>query len=134
MSRLNANEEFEDWFHLNGVCPPIRDSWGSVRARIRFQSELIMAFEEYHALKDLLMTEDLDVITCCEQFCCADRQPLAQAVLKIARFDNKELLLIRSLIEREVKIETQVSAHSEVVELKGHSPLQRFKPSLEPIR
>ncbi len=92
---------------MNGVCPPIRDSWGQVRARIRFQSELIMSLEEYSGLKDLLIN-DLEVIGVCEQFCCLDRQPLACAVLKISKFCSKELVLIKALIEREVKSETQV--------------------------
>ena len=67
-----------------------------------------MAFEEYHALKELLVQQDLDVIGACEHFCQSDRQPLALAVLKIARFSNKELLLIRALIQREIHQETQV--------------------------
>ncbi|CAG2183309.1 unnamed protein product, partial [Oppiella nova] len=91
LSKLANNEEFEDWFSLSGLCPPIRDSWGQLRARIRFTRELILSFGEYSALKDLLlMTEDLEVIQVCELFCARDRLPLATALLKIARFERNE--------------------------------------------
>lgn len=135
LSKLPPNEEFEDWYHLNGLCAPIRDSWGAVRARIRFQSELILAFDDYHSLKDLILSPDLDTIAICEQFCCLDRSPLALALLKIAKFEGKELLLMRQLIQREVFIETQTQtlfrANSMTTSLIDHFLKQICQPFLQ---
>ena len=109
LSRFSSGEEIEEWFHFAGLSLPLRDDWGSVRVRVRYVNELIMPFGEYSPLKDLLLGEDLEVIAVCEEFCYHDRLPLANALLKISRYEHQECSLIRALIEREIQIENDVS-------------------------
>ena len=109
LSRFQSGEEFEEWFHFTGLSLPLRDDWGSVRVRVRFVNELIMPMAEYSPLKDLLLGDDLEVIAMCEEFCYHDRLPLTNALLKISRYERQECRLIRSLIEREIQIESDMS-------------------------
>lgn len=108
LSRFMSGEEHEDWFCFTGLSLPLRDDWGSVRVRVRFVNELIMPLKEYSPLKDLLLGDDLEVVALCEDFCYHDRVPLANALLKISRFEKMECHLIRALLEREVQIESDV--------------------------
>lgn len=107
-SRLNSGEEIEDWFQLTGLCP-IREDWGSLRVRIRYVHELIMPLTEYTSLKELIMNEDLEVISVLEDFCHRDRGPLANSLLKVFRFERKESTLLRAMIERDVKTENETN-------------------------
>ncbi|KAJ6218163.1 hypothetical protein RDWZM_009320 [Blomia tropicalis] len=109
LSRFQSGEEFEEWLHFAGLTLPLRDDWGSVRVRVRFVNELIMPMAEYSPLKDLLLGDDLEVVAMCEELCHNDRIPLANALLKISRYERQECRLIRSLIERQIHIETDVS-------------------------
>ncbi|CAG2112838.1 unnamed protein product [Medioppia subpectinata] len=144
LSSLATNAELEDWFPLSGVAfTPRGDSWGQLLARVRLTRELILSFSEYSALKDLLLlADDLEVIAVCEHFCSRDRQPLAAAILKVARFERKECELLKAMIEREIGAETDVSTlmranslTSATIELYARSLSQQFirHSLLEPI-
>ncbi|XP_054153029.1 ras GTPase-activating protein 1-like [Oppia nitens] len=110
LQKLRNNEEFEQLFQLSGLCPPVRDAWGQVLARIRFSVETVLSLEDYNPLKDLILSEDLETIGIVEQFCRhRDRQQLSTAVLRIAKFERKTEQIIRSLIEREVRLEDDTS-------------------------
>lgn len=109
LSRFQSGEEFEEWLHFTGLTLPLRDDWGSVRVRVRFVNELIMPMAEYSPLKDLVLGDDLEVIAICEDLCYHDRLPLANALLKISRYERQECKLIKALVEREIQIESDVS-------------------------
>ncbi|XP_015790236.1 ras GTPase-activating protein 1 isoform X2 [Tetranychus urticae] len=109
LNKLNNGIEIEDWFPLTGICPPMNNEWGSLRVRIRYVHELIMPSHEYDALKELLMAEDLEVISVLEEFCHRDRAPLANALLRVFKHESKEAILLKSMIEREIKRENETS-------------------------
>lgn len=109
LNKLTNGEEIEDWFPLHGLCLPIRDECGSLRVRLRYIHELIMPIYEYDALKELIMADDLEVITVLEEFCHRDRGPLANSLLRVFRQEGKEANLLRSMIEREVKKEFETN-------------------------
>ena len=101
MAQLKVNEEFEDWFSLSGLCPPVRDHWGAIRARILFQKELILPFDDYSGLKDLLVSQDLEPIRALEQFS-RDRYSVATSLLKICNFCRKECHVMANMVQRTV--------------------------------
>lgn len=105
LSNLNPGEELERWFNLSGLCAPVREDWGALRLRVRYTREIVMPLVEYNALKELLLSDDLDVIDALDEFCYRDRVPLANALLKIARFERQETNMLKSVIEREVQRE-----------------------------
>lgn len=57
---------------------------------MRYVHEVIMPLRDYGILKELLMNEDLEVISVLEDFCHRDRAPLAHALLRIFRYERKE--------------------------------------------
>ncbi|RWS24493.1 ras GTPase-activating protein 1-like protein, partial [Leptotrombidium deliense] len=109
LKKLNNGEEFEDWFHLIGLNPPIREDWGALRVRLRYVHELIMPLYEYNALKELIMNDDLEAISVLEDFCHRDRGPLGNSLLRVFRYEKKETSLLKAMIEREIKRETETS-------------------------
>lgn len=109
LNRFQSGEEFEDWLHFSGLTLPIREDWGSVRLRVRFVNELIMPLAEYSPLKDLILGDDLEVVSLCEEFCYHDRMTLALALLKISRYQRRECHLMQALLEREIQLETEVA-------------------------
>ncbi|XP_054709957.1 ras GTPase-activating protein 1-like [Uloborus diversus] len=105
LENLINGEEIEDWFPLGGLTPPIREDWGSLRVRIRYIHEVIMPLAEYNALKELIMEEDLEVVSVLADLCHRDRTPLANAVLRVFRFERKEAMLLKTMNDREIQIE-----------------------------
>ncbi|KFM59252.1 Ras GTPase-activating protein 1, partial [Stegodyphus mimosarum] len=105
LENLISGEEIEDWFPLGGLTPPIREDWGSLRVRIRYIHEVIMPLAEYNALKELIMEEDLEVVSVLADLCHRDRTPLANAVLRVFRFERKEAMLLKTMNDREIQIE-----------------------------
>ena len=109
LSRLKNGEEVEDWYSLTGLNPPVREDWGALRVRLRYVHEIIMPLREYGILKDLIMNNDLEVISVLEDFCYKDRGPLAHALLRVFRYEKKEATLLKSMIEREIKRENETA-------------------------
>jgi hypothetical protein len=69
-----------------------------------------MPLEEYMALKDLLLREDLEVIQLLEDFLqFKERTNLSLNLLKISKYFQKEKQLLKLLIEREVHLENDVN-------------------------
>lgn len=108
LSELKNGVEIEEWFQLIGLNPPVRD-WGSLRVKLRYVHEIIMGFREYSALKELIMNDDLEVISVLEDFCHRDRGPLAHALLRVFRYEKKEGTLLKKMIEREIKRESETA-------------------------
>lgn len=108
LSRFQVGEQFEEWLHFAGLSFS-REDWGAVRVRVRFVNELIMPLKEYSPLKDLLLGDDLEVVAMCEEFCYHDRPLLANALLKISRYERLECKLLKAMVEREILIENDVS-------------------------
>lgn len=106
-SRFKNGEEIEEWFPLNGLNPPVREDWGALRVRLRYVHEVIMPLKEYNVLKELIMNDDLEVISVLEDFCHRDRGPLAHALLRVFRYERKESTLLKAMMEREIKRETE---------------------------
>ncbi|GIX69364.1 ras GTPase-activating protein 1 [Caerostris extrusa] len=105
LENLISGEEIEDWFPLGGLTPPIREDWGSLRVRIRYIHEVIMPLAEYNALKELIMEEDLEVVSVLADLCHRDRTPLANAVLRVFRYEKKEAMLLKTMNDREIQFE-----------------------------
>ncbi|KAG8181735.1 hypothetical protein JTE90_028274 [Oedothorax gibbosus] len=105
LENLISGDEVEDWFPLGGLTPPIREDWGSLRVRIRYVHEVIMPLAEYNALKELIMEEDLEVVSVLADLCHRDRTPLANAVLRVFRYDRKEAMLLKTMNDREIQFE-----------------------------
>jgi Ras GTPase-activating protein 1 len=109
LSSLKSGEEIEKCFSFNGLQAPLRDDYGSIRLKLRYVHEIIMPLREYSILKELIMNQDLEVIGILEEFCHRDRGPLAHALLRIFRFEKKETCLIKTMIEREIKKESETN-------------------------
>lgn len=102
-------EEMEEWFSLGGLTPPIREDWGSLRVRIRYVHEVIMPLAEYTAFKELVVEEELELVSVLADLCHKDRTPLASAVLRVFRYERKEALLLRDMNSREIDLEEETS-------------------------
>lgn len=102
-------EETEEWFSLGGLTPPIREDWGSLRVRIRYVHEVIMPLAEYTAFKELVVDEELHLVSVLADLCHKDRTPLASAVLRVFRYERKEALLLRDMNNREIDLEEETS-------------------------
>lgn len=109
LSSLKSGEEIEKCFPLNGLQTPLREDYGSIRLKLRYVHEIIMPFEEYSILKDLLLNPDLEVISLLEEFCHRDRGPLAHALLRIFRYEKIETKLIKIMVEREIRRESEAN-------------------------
>ncbi|KAI1296531.1 Ras GTPase-activating protein 1 [Halotydeus destructor] len=110
LTDLKNGEETDEWYKLSGINPPPRDEWGSIRLKIRYSDQTVLPVKEYWALKDLLFNPDLEVISVLESLCHRDRVPLANALLQVYRFQSEsEGILLKALIEREIKQETETT-------------------------
>jgi hypothetical protein len=75
-----------------------------------------MPLEEYMALQDLLLREDLEVIQLLEDFLqFKERTNLSLNLLKISKYFQKEKQLLKQLIEREVHLENDVKYYSIII-------------------
>lgn len=68
-----------------------------------------MPLRDYGIVRELLMNEDLEVISVLEDFCHRDRAPLAHALLRIFRYEKKEGTLLKAMIEREIRRESETA-------------------------
>lgn len=109
LNSLKSGEEIDKSFPLNGLQTPLREDYGSIRLKLRFVHEIIMPFEEYTILKDLILDSDLEVISLLEEFCHRDRSPLAHAFLRIFRYERIETQLIKIMVEREIRRESEAN-------------------------
>lgn len=51
------------------------------------------------------MEEELEVVSVLADLCHRDRTPLANAVLRVFRFEKKEAMLLKTMNDREIQIE-----------------------------
>ena len=109
LNSLKSGEEMDKSFPLNGLQTPLREDYGSIRLKLRYVHEIIMPFEEYAILKDLILDSDLEVISLLEEFCHRDRAPLAHAFLRIFRYERIETQLIKIMVEREIARESEAN-------------------------
>ncbi|XP_065220436.1 ras GTPase-activating protein 1-like [Planococcus citri] len=107
LNTLTNGDESEDWFPLSGITPI--GEWGSVRLRIRYLHDLIMPIEEYSPMLQLLLDPDLEAVKALSDVCHLDRMPLANALFRIFRYEQKEADLLRSLNEAEIDKEDETS-------------------------
>lgn len=107
LKSLTNGDESEDWFPLTGITPI--GEWGSVRLRIRYLHDLIMPIEEYSPMLQLLLDPDLEAVKALSDVCHPDRMPLANALFRIFRYEQKEADLLKSLNESEIEKEDETS-------------------------
>ncbi|XP_077291075.1 RAS p21 protein activator vap isoform X2 [Arctopsyche grandis] len=100
LSTLANGEEVEEWYPLSGITPI--GEWGSIRLRTRYMHDLVMPSEEYSPLQQLILEPGLLVVRALADLCHADRMPLATALLRVFRHDNRAPELIRELLQAEV--------------------------------
>ncbi|XP_076355488.1 ras GTPase-activating protein 1-like isoform X1 [Tachypleus tridentatus] len=117
LSTLVSGEEVEDWYPLSGLSAPVLEDWGSLRVRTRYVHEVIMPLREYDALKELILEEELEIISVLADLCHRDRTPLATAVLRVFRFDKKEAMLLKTMNDREIEREDETSTLFHVASL-----------------
>lgn len=53
----------------------------------------------------LIMEEDLEVVSVLADLCHRDRTPLANAVLRVFRYEKKEAMLLKTMNDREIQFE-----------------------------
>lgn len=109
LSNLVNGEEVEDWYHLSGITPPIREDWGSIRVRVRYLHEVIMPVEEYSSLKELILDRHLESVLALADVCHHDRTPLATTLLRIFRHERKEADLLQAMNDLEIIREDETS-------------------------
>ncbi|XP_064475272.1 ras GTPase-activating protein 1-like isoform X2 [Ornithodoros turicata] len=109
LNSLTNCEEVEEWFSLGGLTPPIREDWGSLRMRIRYVNEVIMPLAEYTPFKELIVEEELQLVSMLADLCHKDRGPLANALLRVFRFERKEALLLKKMNQQEVDKEEETT-------------------------
>lgn len=109
LDSLTSCEEVEEWFSLCGLTPPIREDWGSLRMRIRYVNEVIMPLTEYTAFKELVVEEELQLVTVLADLCHKDRSPLANALLRVFRFECREALLLKNMNDQEINKEEETT-------------------------
>lgn len=51
------------------------------------------------------MEDDLEVVSVLADLCYRDRTPLANAVLRVFRYDRKEATLLKTMNDREIQFE-----------------------------
>lgn len=107
LATLGCGEEREQWYTLAGVTP--MGEWGSLRLRTRYLHDLVMPAEEYSPLRELLLEPGLHAVRALADTCHADRQPLAQALLRVFSAEGREPELLRELLASEVARETDTS-------------------------
>lgn len=56
------------------------------------------------------MEEELEVVSVLADLCHRDRTPLANAVLRVFRFEKKEAMLLKTMNDREIQIEGNFSS------------------------
>lgn len=54
------------------------------------------------------MEEELEVVSVLADLCHRDRTPLANAVLRVFRYEKKEAMLLKTMNDREIQIEGKV--------------------------
>lgn len=94
---------------LTGLITPVREDWGSMRIRVRYVHELVLPLSEYESLKGLVMNDDLEVISFLGDCAHKDRASLAAALLSVFRYERKECPVLRFLLEREIKTQSEKS-------------------------
>ncbi|XKL62004.1 hypothetical protein PGB90_001837 [Kerria lacca] len=107
LNTLTNGDESEDWFSLSGITPI--GEWGAIRLRIRYLHDLIMPIEEYSPMLQLLLDPDLEAVKTLSDVCHLDRMPLANALFRIFRYEQKEADLLKSLNEMEIDKEDETS-------------------------
>ncbi|CAO1437957.1 unnamed protein product [Diamesa tonsa] len=107
LSTLKNGQETEEWYSWSGLTPI--GEWGSIRLRIRYLDDLLMPYEEYSPLQELLLEQELHSVKALAELCHSNRVALATALLKIFRQDKKETELLKILCQTEVGKETDTS-------------------------
>lgn len=54
------------------------------------------------------MEEELEVVSVLADLCHRDRTPLANAVLRVFRYEKKEAMLLKTMNDREIQIEGKI--------------------------
>lgn len=109
---MKQSEETDEWYELVGIHPPIREvmgTWGWIRLKLRYTTDIIMTYSEYTALEDLILDTDLEVISSLEQFCHKERTVMASALNNILEYKRVTVDFINLMIERDVNLETDTS-------------------------
>ncbi|GAB6026339.1 hypothetical protein CHUAL_012542 [Chamberlinius hualienensis] len=109
LSSLTHGNENEDWYHLSGIIPPLREDWGSIRVRIRYLHEVIMPLEEYSSLRELIIDRHLEALIGLADVCHHDRVPLATTLLRVFRFSKSEMDLLQTMNDMEILKEDDTS-------------------------
>nr|XP_018914787.1 PREDICTED: ras GTPase-activating protein 1-like isoform X2 [Bemisia tabaci] len=104
---LTNGDEGENWYPLSGITPI--GEWGSLRLRTRYLHDLIMPTEEYSPMQQLILDPDLEAVRALADFCHNDRMPLANALLRVFRYERKEADLLRTLNDAEIEKEEETS-------------------------
>ncbi|EDO36190.1 predicted protein [Nematostella vectensis] len=101
LNKLPKGQTVDDWYPLAAASHG-KAEVGNVRIRVKFTHEIIMPVEEYEALKEILLDEDLVAVTALGQVC-KDRVVLASTLLKIFRHEKQEIFLLKTMNAREIE-------------------------------
>lgn len=101
-------ESFDRWFKLSSGSS--NDSSGCLRMRVVYDRDIVMSLSDYAALEDLLCEMDQDLVTLFNQFRRRDHIILARSMVNILKFKQIGVRTLKSLLEREVDLESDVTA------------------------
>lgn len=104
----SEKEHLDSWFEFRTTQSS--DVLGYLRVKLKQSCDIIMSLTEYAALEDLVCDPNAEVITLLDQICHRDHLVLARALSNLFRYKKTSLSVLRSLIERESRIETETTS------------------------
>ncbi|KAM9810242.1 ras GTPase-activating protein 1 [Neosynchiropus ocellatus] len=109
LSRLQKGQMIDEWFPLSSHVPLKGIEPGSLRVRARYSMEKIMPEEEYSEFKEMILHREFHVIYALAHVCGQDRTVLASLLLRIFRHEKLEAPLLRTLNDKEIKMEDEAT-------------------------
>lgn len=103
----SEKDHLDSWFEFRTTQSS--DVCGYLRVKLKQSCDIIMSLAEYAALEDLVCDPSAEVITLLDQLCHRDHLILARALSNLFRYKKTSLSALRSLIEREARMETDTS-------------------------
>ncbi|XP_063051337.1 ras GTPase-activating protein 1 isoform X1 [Engraulis encrasicolus] len=133
LNRLQRGQTIDEWFPLSSHIPLKGIEPGTLRVRARYTLEKIMPEEEYSEFKELILQKDFHVIYALAHVCGQDRTQLASILLRIFRHQQAEALLLRTLNDREIKMEEEATTLFRATTLASTLMEQYMKATATPF-
>lgn len=107
LSRLRSDEQTDHWFEFYSTHSPT--IWAYLRARVQLRNDIVMGSTEYAGLEELICDPNTEIVSLLSQLCKRDHHSLARALSNVFRSRQKGIGIMKSLLQREVNLESDPS-------------------------